>query len=168
MAVVTTKSTVITNRDASPAVINDNRLHRGVLKSSFGYVSVNNGDSIASKFVLASMSSSAIVKSVLLTCTAITSGAGDIGVYRNTADGGAVVSANLFATAQSIAAALNNTEVINQSGNNTLLKREQPLWQAAGLTSDPMVTLDIVMTLTAATTAAGTLGLEVRFTDNGS
>ena len=40
MAVVNTKGTVVTNRDATPPVISDGRLSRGVLKSSIGSVAV--------------------------------------------------------------------------------------------------------------------------------
>ena len=167
-AVVTTKSTAITNRDATPPVINDGRLERSNLRNAIGSVTAVNGDSIASKYILASVPSTAMVRKVLLSCAAITSGAGDIGVYRNTKDGGAVVSVALFASAQSIAAALTNSDVTNESTTYTIDKREQPLWQAAGLSADPQTTLDIVMTLTAATTAGGLLGIQVDYVDNGS
>jgi hypothetical protein len=166
MAVVTTKSTPITNRDAVPSVINDGRLERATVESAIGSVTAVNGDSIASKYIFASLPSSAMVRAVLLTCGAITSGAMDIGVYRNTRDGGAVVDADLFASAQSIAAALNRSDVTNESTTYTAAVREQPLWQAAGLTSDPQTTLDIVGTLTAATTAGGLVGLEIQYADN--
>jgi hypothetical protein len=167
-AVVTTKSTTITNRDSTPPVINDGRLERGSLRSSIGYVTAANGDSIASKYILASVPTTAMVRKVLLSCTAITSGAGDVGVYRNTAAGGAVVDVDLFASAQSIASILNNSDVTNESTNYTMALREQPLWQAAGLTADPGGTLDIVLTLTAATTAGGTVGVQVEYVDNGT
>jgi len=97
MAVVTLKSTVITNRDAVPAVINDNRLERGMVRQCRGYVSAANGDSSTSKYVCVSVPSKAVVSSVSLSCEALGgSAAADIGVYRNTSDGGAVVSAAFF------------------------------------------------------------------------
>lgn len=169
MAVVTLKSATITNRDATPQVINDGRLERGALRSTVGYVTTAADDSIGSKYILASLPSNAMVRGVLLTCPADTSGAMDIGVYRNTKDGAAAVDAAFFASAKSIATALERSDVTNESGTYTLDKREQPLWQAAGLTSDPGGTLDIVGTLTAAVTAnGGKLGLEVQYVDNGN
>lgn len=168
MAVVTTKSSTITNRDTVPQVINDGRLERGSLRSSHGYVTGVNGDSIGSKYVLASLPSTAMVRAVLLSSGALTSGAADVGVYRNTRDGGAAVSAGLFGTAVSVAAAQNRVDITNESTTYTLDKREQPLWQAAGLASDPGSTLDIVATLTAALTAGGLLGAEVQYVDNGN
>ena len=48
-------------------------------------------------------------------------------------------------------------------------KREQPLWQAIGLAADPGGTFDIGFKVTTANTgAAGRLGLEVLYVDNGS
>lgn len=171
MAVVTTKSTAITNRDATPRVVTDNRIAAAVSKAAQGYVSAVNGDSIGSKYIVVSVPSTAIVQQVLLTCTAITSGAADIGVYRPTAiDGtaGAVVDADFFASAQSIATALNNSDVTNESTTYTLDKRDQPLWQATGLTADPGGNLDIALTLTAAAGADGKAGLVVFYVDGGS
>lgn len=168
MAVVTTKSAVITNRDATPAVISDGRLEKGALRSSHGYVSAVSGDSIGSKYIIAALPSRAMVRKVLLSCDAITTCAGDVGVYRNTADGGAVVSAGLFGTAVSLATALSNSDVTNESGSYTLDKQEQPLWQAAGLTADPGGTLDIVVTLTAAAGGAGKVGAAIEYVDNGN
>jgi len=168
MAVVTTKSTTINNRDVVPQVINDGRLERGTLKSAIGSVTAVNGDSIGSKYVIASLPSTAMVRQVLLSCAALTAGAANIGVYRNTRDGGAAVSASLFAAAQSLASAVSNLDVTNQSGSNTPALQEQPLWQAAGLSADPASPLDIVITLTAALTAGGLAGLKVHYVDNGS
>jgi hypothetical protein len=168
MAVVTTKSTTISNRDAVPQVINDGRLERGTLKSAIGSVTAANGDSIGSKYVLASLPSTAMVRQVLLSSAAITSAAGSVGVYRNTRDGGAAVSAALFANGASLASVQSDVDVTNQSGTNTPALQEQPLWQAAGLAADPGSALDIAITLTAATTAAGLVSLKVTYVDNGS
>ncbi|MDE4918350.1 hypothetical protein ACUXAV_000390 [Cupriavidus metallidurans] len=169
MAVVTVKSTVITNRDAVPAVINDGRLERGSLRSSHGYVTATNGDSANSKYVLASVPSSAMVRQILFSCANLgASSAINLGVSRNTKDGGAAVSASLFASAQATSAALSNSDVTNQSGSFTLDKQEQPLWQAAGMAADPGGTLDIVATVSVAIAATGLLGANVEYVDNGN
>ena len=182
MAVVNLKSTAITNRDASPPVINDARVERGTLKSAVGRVTAGSADtggatySAGSTYVLASLPSTAMVRNVLLSCAALTSGVASIGVGRSTKDSAgnaypAAISATataLFASAQSIASALSKSNVTNQSGNYTLDKQEQPLWQAAGMSADPGGTLDIVVLVTTSTTAGGLLGLEVQYVDNGT
>jgi hypothetical protein len=147
MAVVTVKSTAITNRDATPRVINDGRFERSVVKNSYGLCAVASGDSIGSKYIIAQVPSTAVVKDVKLSISAITTCAGDIGLYRPTqSDGtaGTVISAAFLA------------------------KREQPIWQAAGLTSDPGGLLDVVVTLTAAAGSAGNISADVEYMDNGS
>lgn len=168
MAVVTVKSAAITNRDASPPVINNGRVERGGLKSSIGLCAFASGDSIGSKAILASIPSSAFVRDVVIECDAITTCAADVGVYRNTVDGGAVVDADFFASAQSLASALKRTSIIDESGVNTKANQQLPLWQAVGLTSDPQTTLDIVATLTAAAGSAGSISADVIYVDGGN
>ncbi len=48
---------------------------------------------------------------------------------------------------------------------NTIAKRNQPLWQAIGLTSDPKTSLDICATVhtTDVTTGTGALGALVTY-----
>lgn len=169
MAQVSLKSGPITNRDAVPQVINDGRLEKGALRVAIGSVTAGADDSIGSKYIICSVPATAMVREVLLTCPALTSGAADIGVYRTTADGGAVVDVDLFASAQSVATALNRSDVTNKSTNYGIANRQKPLWEAAGLTSNPGGNLDIVITLTAAITAnGGATGLEVSYVDNGN
>lgn len=166
MAVVTTKSGVITNRDASPRVVSNSNVARGELAGFCGTLEVANGDSIASKLIMGSIPSNAANITLKLYCDAITSAAADIGLYRNTADGGAVVDADFFASAQSIAAAITTGTEVQHEADATdagagygLADVEKPLWQALGLSSDPGVIYDVVLTLTAAATAAGTVAL---------
>ncbi|VVE74083.1 hypothetical protein PCA31118_04676 [Pandoraea captiosa] len=169
MAVVTVKSTTITNRDAVPSIISDGRLERGSIRSSHGYVSATNGDSVNSKYILASLPSTAMVRAIYLSCANLgASSAVNLGVYRNTKDGGAAVSASLFAAAQATSAALSRADATNAGGTYTLDKQEQPLWQAAGLTADPGGTLDIVATVQAAIAATGLIGADVQYVDNGT
>lgn len=170
MAVVTTKSTAVTNRDAIPRVINDGRFERASVKNAYGMVAVVSGDSIASKYILAQIPTTAVVKDVKLSISAITTCAGDIGLYNPTAkDGtaGTVISAAFFSAANSLASALNKATIMTQT-TYTFAKREQPIWQAAGLTSDPGGFLDVVVTLTAAAGSAGNISADVEYTDNGT
>lgn len=165
MAVVTTKSTAITNRDATPPVKNGLQLGPRPLYEQVATVELANGDSIGSKLVLMSLPSNARMSALWLLCDAITSGAADFGIYRTTADGGAVVDADVFASAQSIASAITTgTNILHESGVTDIAYIEKPLWQLLGLTADPNVMYDLVATLTAATTAAGTLTVRVSYT----
>jgi hypothetical protein len=164
---LTLKGTGITNRDATPVVMgNPGAFAPGILREVNGYLaSVTASLSTTSIIRLVEVPSNAIVSQVLLYSEAQTAGAFDIGVYRNTRDGGAVVSAAFFASAVSCAAAIDGTDVTNESGTNTIDKRLQPLWQAAGASVDPKSTYDIALTCatTAVTTGTGKIGLKVRF-----
>lgn len=178
MAIVTTKSTTIANRDASPSVINDGRLERGVVKKAKGSAAIGAADSATSYYPLAAVPSSAIVHGVLLSALAgMTTFAGNVGVFLNTKASGGVAlgtpaftgSGSFFAAAQSMATVLSRSDVTNQSLSYTAAKREQPLWQAIGMAADPMTTLDIGVTCTTANTGtAGSIALEVEYSDNGS
>lgn len=176
MAVVQTKSTTITNRDNTPSVINDGRLEKGALRSSVGSVAVGAADSATSYYPLATLPSTAMVRGVLATAvTGMTTLAGDIGVYKTTANSAGVTtgvvantgSGSIFAAAQSFASVLNRSDVTNTGTTYGTDKREQPLWQAIGLAADPGGYFDIGVKVTTANTgAAGRLGLEVQYVDN--
>lgn len=167
MAVVETKSTAITNADTASQKLNSTRLQEGRMKESVGTVAAANGDSIASIYRFARIPSGARVSEVILLCDAITSGAGDVGLYDvPTVNAGAVVDADLFGSAVSIATAITaGTNVAHESGVYGIEDVEKPLWEALGLTADPRKLYDIAMTLTAATTAAGDISLKVRYVD---
>lgn len=155
MAVVNTKSTVVSNGDATPVVITTAQLAHGRPAHKRGKVEVANGDSIGSTLRFFRVKSNDLVHQLLLDCTAITSAAADIGIYRTAADGGAVVDADLFASAQSLATAVRGTDVTRESGVITVANMEKPLWELLGLSEDPQVDYDVVATLTAAAAAAG-------------
>lgn len=163
MAVVALKSGPITNRDASPKVLNNPIVGGGFAKIAAGVVETGSADSIASTYRMLSLPSNARVSSLRVFCDAIaTAPAGDIGLYKTTADGGAVVDVDFFATAQLFSSALQGTEVKHEANanNGDIANLEKPIWSALGLTSDPGIMYDVVITLTVATTAAGTIGLE--------
>lgn len=170
MAVVTVKSTAITNRDATPRTINNPASVQGTLQGFFATAEAANGDSIASKYIMGQIPSNAYGELVKLYCDAITSGAADIGLYRTTVDGGAVVDVDFYASAQSIASAITTGTEVQHEADATdagagfgLADLEKPLWQRLGLSADPGVMYDVVVTLTAATTAAGTVALRVQY-----
>lgn len=170
MAVVNTKSTAVTNADAATQTNLSLKIAGGRLRESVGTVEAVNGDSIGSTFRLARIRSGDRVSRVLLSCDAISSCAGDIGIYDITSvNSGAVVDADFFASAQSLASALVNADVTHEAdaadagagfGHADV---EKPLWQALGLTSDPGKLYDIAVTLTAAAAANGTIAMKVQY-----
>jgi hypothetical protein len=166
---LTLKSTAITNREATPAVLNSPASGgASKLKSVHGYLaSVTAALSITSVIRMVEVPSNANVRAVIFQSAAQTAGKFDIGVYRNNADGGAVVDADLFASAVDCASAVVKTDVTNESTNYTTALQNQPLWQAAGLSADPHSTLDICLTVvtTDVTTGTGAVALEVQYTD---
>lgn len=170
MAVVNTKASAITAADAGTAV--KKNLTAGVLKECAGTLEAVSGDSIASVFRLARVPSNARISRVLLSCDAITTCAGDVGVYDVAAvNSGAVIDADFFASAQSLATALANTDVTHEAdaadagAGFGLADIEKPLWQALGLSADPGKFYDIAVTLTAAAGSAGTVALKVQYVD---
>lgn len=177
MAVDHVKSTPITNLDASPVV--QNTAGEGgpaPLKSiSSGDVIGIASSSINATYQFVRVPSNAKVKQVLFDSEAQAAGAVDIGVYYATdGEGGkptallaaAAISQALFASAVALTSASQTTDVTNESGTYTPAKRNQPLWQAAGLSSDPGGYFDIVGTLTTAlTTGTGKMGMTVNYTD---
>lgn len=168
MATVSISSTVITNRDAALQVKSNSRISRANVQSSIGRITSSAADDIGSKYKMCVVPSNARMSDLLLSCASTgTAGAADIGLYRTTADGGAVVDADFFASAQSIATALAKTSVLLEAnGANASLGKddlEKPLWEAIGLSADPKCDYDIVMTLTAATVSAADIVLEALY-----
>lgn len=158
------KSAQITNRDAVPVVLNNP--NAGPVNRAFDSFArigaVGTTDVSTDVYRMMEVPTNCRISSVRLWCAALGgSSAADVGVYRNVRDGGAVVDADFFASAQSLASALLNTEIATESTVYTIAKREQPLWQALGLTSDPGGTFDICLTLTATVNTSGDIGLNV-------
>lgn len=166
MAVVTTKSTQITNRDATPSVLSNSRVTKGDVTHARGVCAIANGDSVGSKLIFCSIPSNAVPLSVRVTSPDIgTTTAMDLGLYRTTKDGGAAVDADFFASALALnAGALTKSEVLYESGVVTIANGEKPLWELLGLSSDPGVMYDIVGTLTGAADAAGSVLVEADYT----
>lgn len=173
MAVVTVKSAAITDQDAIPRVAPQAGRGAGFRdKEIDGFAVVVNGDSIASKYILARIPSNVYVKELMLWTTAITACATDIGIYKASGAAdvppgqvvGEVIDADFFAAAQSLATVLNGAQAMTQTVY-TLLNRQKPLWEALGLTSDPGGKFDIVLTLTAAAASNGTVYLKANYVE---
>ena len=164
---LTLKGVQITNREATPRVLNDPGLGEGAIeKCAYGHIaSVTAALSITSIIRLVSIPSNAIVTDVRLSSAAQTAGKFDIGLYRTNGDGGAVVDQDFFASAVDCASAVVNVDVLNESTNNTLAKQGLQVWEAACMSADPKSQLDVcaVVTTTDVTTGTGALALRVRY-----
>jgi hypothetical protein len=159
------KSTPITNRDATPSVLNTAPFGgAGKLLEAIGYVTTTSGVTVGSTYRLVTIPTQARVSQILIYAAAMTQGPFDIGVYKCSADGGAVVDADFFATAVDCSSAVNGTDITNESATYTIAKQFQPIWQAVGVaTADPLSYYDIVATSTNTITAGAALMLKVRY-----
>lgn len=163
---LTLKGTAITNREASPRVLNNPGLGVGAVeKCAWGFLlSVPAALSATSIIRLVQVPSNVIVTDLRFTSGIQAAGALDIGVYRSNANGGAVISAAFFGSAVGVTAASLNVDVLNESGTNTVAKQAQPLWQALGLTTDPKQDFDLALTITTdVTTGLQPVALRARF-----
>lgn len=165
MAVVTVKSTQITNRDATPRVFNNSRISGGDVRHARAIAAIANGDSATSKYLMFQIPSRAMPISVRISSPDIgTTTTADIGLYRTTVDGGAVVDADFFTAAKVLnAGAIAKSESLN--GNVvSIANSEKVIWDLLGLTADPAIDYDVVLTLVGAADAAGTVLLEIDYT----
>lgn len=176
MAVDHVKSTQVTNLDAVPRVpATTGEGGAGHLISNEGYSTAVASSSADATYQLVRVPSNAKVKELTFESEAQTAGKFDIGVYYAT-DGSsasavsallaaAAIDQDFFATVIDCASAVVRTDILNESGTNTLDKRSQPLWQALGLSTDPGGNFDIVATVktTAVTTGTGKFGVAVKY-----
>jgi hypothetical protein len=162
-------STLISNRAATPRVANEPWNDAKLKTTGAGIVEVSTDTDATDELRFCRVRSNALVKRVLLSCDAVsTSGAMDVGIYRTDDDGGAVVDADFFASAQVVTSALVDSNVTHESGVYGIEDRDKPLWEALGLSVDPQVWYDVAGTVTTDMGGAGTLVLEVEYVDGGA
>lgn len=165
MVTETLYSTALTNANATPRVPNSSFTEGGILRTSRGSVTVTSGKTTGSIYHLVELPAHARVVSVRLNNPAgSASSAFDFGVYRTVADGAAVCDADLFGSAVACTNANVDLDITGESTVNTNALREQPLWQAAGLSTNPGGLLSIAATNTATNAAAFSIGIEVQWT----
>ena len=174
MATENLKSTQITNLDATTTRNDAGAGGASYLRFADGH-GITGTDAVTSgsTYQMVRIPSDCTVKRIMA-CIESTSGVttftADIGLYYSTSPydgtqqskvavvvsgttGPTVVDADFFGSAVALAAIVTPTDYTNESGNITNAKRMQPIWQAAGLSSDPGGYFDVVLTLTA--TASG-------------
>lgn len=165
MGVANTKSTAITNADATqPRVINPSYLAGGVLKISSGIAEVAAADDNGSVYRMVRLPSNAVIYRLEVLNDVIAGGtAYDVGIYRTAIDGAAAVNDDVFADAidMTMARTLPLDAMFEVLGIENVEKR---LWELAGLTADPMIEYDLCFTADTVGTGAGTLAMRVVWT----
>lgn len=161
MAVVTTKATVVSNREATPAVLTDARIGGARMIEAVGHVSAASGDSSGSKYLMAEVPSNAGASQVLLSCDGdATTGAADIGIFELD---GSDKDVDLFASAQDLTSALTNSDVTHESGEYDISEVEKPLWELLGESEDPNKIYLVGLKLTTGLDSADDIALRVRY-----
>jgi len=152
MGVVHKYSEQITNRDAIPQVKNNAGIANAPLYRAYGKQVIANGDSANSTYALFSLPSNAVIHRLLFSCEdAGTAGTIHIGLRKTPQNDSTVVDADFFASSQVMTTALNDTDLTYENAVLTRYNKEQPLWEALSLTSDPNLIYDVYVTLTVAT-----------------
>lgn len=176
MASFNLKSTIITNRDASPKVLTDPFVSGGEIRESEGYVQTGSAtDAVGSTYRLCQVPSNARVTSLVFQCDALGgSSTVNIGVYYPTtlplgsglvaSNAGAAISASCFIAGISTVSAVAATEIITRA-NVTIANQEQAVWQLAGLSSDPGIYLDIVVAVAVIIATQGYVSLKAKYVE---
>jgi hypothetical protein len=170
MPIVDTKSTPVSNSEATPPVLNRMTYAGGAVQRSCGKAEIAAADDDLSVYRLVSkIPSNASIISLKKYSDAITGGTDfDFGVRLSAGDAVAGVTTvtggdNLFGDAVSLATAdTTGTEIVFE--NNNIDNIGKPLFELLSLTTDPRVHYDIVAVSTTNGTVAGGLALDVLWT----
>jgi len=174
MATSALKSVTLTNLSLSPPKkATTGEGSAGYLRSVNEYLTPLDGDAAGSTYKYVRIPTNAKVKHVKFEAGAMTAGTVGIGLYySDAADGtqpslaGTAVNASFFASLVSLATAFGITDVTNESGSYPANLRNKPIWEAAGLASDPGGFFDVVATVvTTAITTGALTGLEVQYVE---
>lgn len=175
MAVADTHSTTLTNLEADPLVVADIRNQHGRLRIKTETVAIAAADDDTSTYRFFRVKSSDSIKSLqLVTSADVTSGTDfDLGLY--TIDSGSAVDADLYADGISLATQVPavphvvatasylecrfgdaSTAVVGDINNQ--------VWEDLGLTSDPGLQYDVVLTGNTVGSAAANVTLTMLYT----
>jgi hypothetical protein len=177
MALIHVKSASVTNLDASPAIANSAGEGAGAVKKSITGIATGTASAnIDSTFQMVRVPSNCKIKGLYFQTQAQAVGVTDVGLYYATdGEGGqatsllvaAAINRVFFATSINLNTTTPQDVLCNPiTSGYTPDKWNMPLWQAAGLTSDPGGYFDITLSLTTAiTTGGGIMVLECSYTD---
>lgn len=154
-SVTNNQGSLLVNTYATPSIANTAGADTdySLIWSAYCAIAAAATDAVGSKYRFGRVRSSDVIHSLAFAATALTAGSISLGLYLpNT---GAVVSANLFATAVSAASAVPVTE--ERYTNLALTTAGKRVWELLGLSADPVLVYDVVGTSTIVATVAGTL-----------
>lgn len=179
MAVLTIKSKMIANRDASPSVLTDAIVAKGDLNEAFGVEQITTASDAGSKIKMVSVPSSARLSSLdyAVANVGLGTSAIDIAAWFPTAVpnqsgiavqsaviAGALISSSAFkANIAGIDTGIEWADGLGAISTNTLPKRNQPLWQALGLQADPNIDIDLGFSVRTAAALNAYAGLRARY-----
>ena len=167
MSVVNFKSGLVTNLDASPVVYHDAKTAGGTLRSAFATGEFAASDDTSVGRMIRVRSSDVIRRVELATDDLGTGGTVDVGLHQTSANGGAVVDADFFASAVNTdSAAVARTDVTYESATAPAIEnRGKALWAQLALSADPNLEYDITVTRNTAA-GTGTVSLWVEYVNN--
>lgn len=170
MAVANTKSTIVTNGDATPITLTNALISHGRLREQAATVETAAADDAGSVYRLFRVHSSWRVSQLWVGHDALTNmSTADIGLYDiASVSSGAVVDVNVFASAVDMSSASAGLVDRTYEADNTELDEiESAIWQRLDLTTDPDKWYDVCVTATTNDpSAAGTISALLRYTDN--
>lgn len=166
MATVHLKSTPVTNATASPRVPNNPSVQGGEVKRAAGMVTNSAADDVGSTYRYCRVPSNATIKTVKFWSAASgATGQLNVGLYQTAENGGAVVDADLFASAiDPGGGALSAVDITHESGEYTYAESLTPLWQVIGLTADPGRDYDVTATVSEIMADAVAHKIDVEYT----
>lgn len=159
-------STWIGNAVASPKVLTNSNKSCGQMFSAKSVATVSATQASGDTIRMVRVPSNARIDAVLLTTgDATTAGNINIGVWQTADNGGAVVDADLFASALALTGGpFNRSDQTWESGEYTYAESCLPLWEVLGLSADPCREYDIVAQVsTTGDGMATTMVLEVQY-----
>ena len=162
MAVVETKSTLITNFEAKPPKMNKALVTGGRVREAVATVEVAAADDDLSKYLMIPIFSNWRISSIEIFNDAITAGTDyDVGIFEIS---GVTVLAAAYASVVSMATArVAPLDVAFEARD--IAKIADQVFQDAGLTEDPLKDFYLGFLANTVGSAAGTLAMRARYTD---
>lgn len=156
------RTKAVTCLDATPIVRANPWVHGGNAKQFAGTIEATAGDSIGSTYRMFRIGSWMRPVNLTLFCDAVTGAAADLGLYRTAFDGGNPVAQALFASSQALDTSITDGSNIRFEQDD-IANVEKRVWELLGLSADPNLEYDVVLTLTANAGSGGTLALQGTF-----
>lgn len=166
-AIVNTKSTIVTNADATPRVESKLWYDGARVYESVATVEMAAADDDNSIYRLFRVRSNWRITNLEIANDVVTgASANDVGLY-DTADNGAAVVAScgtLWASALDFTSAAGFTDRTYEATATNIDKVDKQVWELAGLTSDPNKEYDIcIKSTTACTGTSGTVSAKMKY-----